>query len=114
MSGFDDASVFQVEADVGATAHLFVVSHHQDSTALLVQVGEQIQDDVLVGGVQVAGGLVGQDDLGVVHQRARDGHALLLAAGKLGGQMTRAIGKAHAIERAAGFAFVGHAVEVLR
>ena len=32
--------------------------------------------------VQVAGGLVGEDDVGALDQRAGDGHALLLAAGQ--------------------------------
>jgi hypothetical protein len=35
--------------------------------------------------VEVAGRLVGQQQRGPVHQRARDGHALLLAAGELAG-----------------------------
>ena len=90
------------------------MSHHQDGAALLVQLGEQVQDDALVGRVQVAGRFVGQNDLGIVHQGPRDGHALLLAARKLRWQVARAVGKSHAIERAAGFAFVRHAVEVLR
>src|SRR2546422_6284211 len=35
--------------------------------------------------VQVAGGLVGEEHGGLVHERARDGHALLLAARQLAG-----------------------------
>ena len=69
---------------------------------------------MLVGGVQVAGGLVGQDDFRIVDQRAGNGHALLLAAGELRGQVMRAIGQADPIERRARFDLVGHAVEVLR
>ena len=38
---------------------------------------------LVVARVEVAGRLVGQDELGVVHQAAGDGHALLLAAGEL-------------------------------
>src|SRR5581483_5321828 len=41
------------------------------------------------GGVEVARGLVGPDDGGVVHQRARDGDALLLAARQFRGAARR-------------------------
>jgi hypothetical protein len=36
-------------------------------------------------GVEIAGRLIGQHDRRIVHQRARDGYALLLAAGELVG-----------------------------
>ena len=39
-------------------------------------------------------GFVGDHDLGVLHQHSRDGHALLLAARKLGRAMLRAFGHA--------------------
>ena len=44
--------------------------------------------DILAGfGVQVAGGLVGQDDGGLGRQGPGDGHPLLLAAGEVVGQV---------------------------
>ena len=50
----------------------------------LVQLLEQ-GDDLLGGAaVERAGRLVGEQDMRVVDQRAGDGHALLLSAGKLG------------------------------
>ena len=53
-------------------------------------------------GVEVAGGLVGQQDGGVVDQRARDGHALLLAAGEPARQRVRLVRQAHLLEQLAG------------
>ena len=44
---------------------------------------EQSENPVGIGGVQVAGRLVGQDDLRVIGQRAGDDDTLLLAAGKI-------------------------------
>ena len=44
---------------------------------------QQIEDVAAVGAVEVAGGLVGEDERRIVGQRARDGHALLLAARQL-------------------------------
>ena len=48
----------------------------------------------LVCGVEVAGRLVGQDDVGVVDQRPGDGHALLLAAGELRGPVVEPVAQA--------------------
>ena len=53
---------------------------------LAVELAEELHDLVAGLRVEVAGGLVGQDQLRVVDQRAGDGHALLLAAGQLVGQ----------------------------
>ena len=50
-------------------------------------------------GVEVAGGLVGQDDGGAVDQRAGDGDALALAAGELVGLVVHAGFEAHVGER---------------
>ena len=55
----------------------------------------------LVGGlrVEVAGRLVGQQDRRVVDQRARDRHALLLAAGELARVVVLAVRQAERGER---------------
>ena len=44
---------------------------------------EDLDHDLAVLRVEVAGGLVGEDDARVVGDGARDRHALLLAAGEL-------------------------------
>ena len=64
--------------------------------------------------VQIARGLVGQHDLGIVDQCAGDADALLLAAGKLRGQVVGAVFQSHALQGVERFLLVGHAVEVLR
>ena len=48
------------------------------------------------------GGLVAQHHLRVVRQRAGNGHALLLAAGKLAGVALRQIGQAHQFKQLMG------------
>ena len=50
----------------------------------LVQLLEQLDDLVRGAAVERAGRLVGEEDVRVVDERARNRHALLLAAGKLG------------------------------
>src|SRR6202521_2866801 len=103
----------QFDAAVGQTRYYGIVRHHADGASLLVEFAEQAQDYFFVRGVEVAGGLVGKHDFGIVNEGAGDAHALLLASGKLRGQVFGAVFEADAIERFEGFLFVRHAVEVL-
>ena len=57
-----------------------------DGRALLVQFGQQIHDLFAVLRVEVAGGLIGEDQLRVRNDGAGDGDALLLTSGKLLGK----------------------------
>ena len=61
-----------------------VVGGHDDGRAGAVDPVDQLHDPDRGLGVEVAGGLVGQQQRRVVHERARDRDALLLAAGQLG------------------------------
>jgi hypothetical protein len=54
------------------------------------------------GGIQVAGGLVGENQRRVGDDGARHGHALLLPAGKLARQVMQAVLQAHQLERRGG------------
>ena len=56
--------------------------------AAFLHAPERSHDQLAGGGVEVSRGFVSEDERGVVHQRAGDGHALHLAAGKL----VRAVG----------------------
>ena len=87
--------------------------HHDDGASLAVQFAQQAQDDLFVDRVQIAGGLVGQNDLGIVDQGARDADPLLLPAGKVGRQMPGAVLQAHMGQGRQRLPLVGHAVKVL-
>ncbi len=77
-----EATVLHVKNAVGVALHVGVVCDHDTRGAPpLVDLQQQVHDLHGVLGVEVAGGLVQQQNLGVVRQRARDGHALLLAPG---------------------------------
>ena len=69
---------------------------------LLVDVTDQLQNLTGGLGVEGAGGLVAQQDLGLGGQGAGDGHALLLAAGQLGGVGVGLVGQAHQLQQLAG------------
>ena len=57
----------------------------------VLKFAEEMEDGFAGMRVEIAGRLVGEDDLGTVHQRPGDGHALLLAAGKLHRAMLAAV-----------------------
>src|SRR6266851_8322444 len=57
-----------------------------DGGAPVVEALEELHDFVALRGVQVAGGLVGEDELGILNDRACYTNELLLAAGKLVGE----------------------------
>ena len=69
-----------------------VRDHHDRLPELLLQLAQQRRAIVLgVLRVEVAGGLVGDDELGVGDDRARDRDALLLAARELAREWSRAV-----------------------
>ena len=107
-------AVMQFDAAVGQAGDYGVVRDHHDGASLAMQFAQQAQDDLFVDRIQIAGGLVGQNDFRIVDQGARDAHPLLLAAGELGGQMPGAVFQAHVGQRRERLLLVGHAVKVLR
>ena len=79
-------------------------------TLAAVELAEHVHDFDRGGGVEVAGGLVGEQDARVVDEGARDGDALLLAAGELRGGVVHALfeaDEADELERAAADLGVG-------
>jgi hypothetical protein len=104
----------QLDAAVGEVSDLGRVRHGHQRVAFGVERAQQLEHLVLVLGVEVAGGLVRQDQARAVDERARHAHALLLAARELRRQVPRAIGEAHALERLQRLLRVGHRVIVLR
>ena len=80
----DDAAVGEEDGAVRVARRVRVVGHHHHRLVELVDAATQEGEDL--GGrrrVEVAGGLVAEDDVRPVHQRPRAGHALLLPAGQL-------------------------------
>ena len=67
-----------------------------------VEVEEEFEDVRAVGGVEVAGGLVGEDDGRAEDEGAGEGDALLLAAGELDGVVVHAVAEADGGEELAG------------
>src|ERR1700677_2467483 len=85
-----DFAVAHVEDAVGDLGGLGVVGDHEDGLAeLAAGLAEHLEDGVGVFGVEIAGGLVGEDYGGAIDEGAGDGYALLLAAGELVGAVVK-------------------------
>lgn len=92
------------------------VGDEDDADAgFVAQFAEQGEDVLAVGGVEVSGGFVGQDQSRAMDKGAGDGDALHLAAGKLGGKRVGAVGDPDALEEGvdAGGTFDGWGAEQL-
>src|SRR2546423_9599502 len=80
----DDATVIELDGPiVGATHEVEVVRRHYHGGPRRVDFAQELEDAAGRALVEVAGGLVGDEDEWVVDQSARDRHPLLLATGKL-------------------------------
>ena len=77
----DDPAVVELDgAVVRAPDELEIVGRHQHGGAGGVDVAEQLEHAARGAFVEVAGRFVGDEHERIVHERARDGDALLLAA----------------------------------
>jgi len=109
-----EVAVDEFDAAVGLLGDIGVVGNHENGMAGAVEFAEEADDDFFVGFVEITGGLVGQDELGLIDERASDGDALLFTAGKLRRKVSEAMAEADALESFPGLILVGDAVEVLR
>ena len=76
-----------------------LVRHHDDGDALFVEFLEHAHDLDARLRIEIAGGLVCQQQRGLIHERPSDGYALLLSARKLTGKMIRTIRQPDELER---------------
>ena len=101
--GADDA-VAQADDAGGVGFGQFRVVGDHDHQAVAGHLLEQFHDLDAGLAVQRAGGLVRQQNVRVVDQRAGDGHPLHLAAGQLVGQLVDVLAQAHLLQRRDGAA----------
>src|SRR5215469_5231832 len=91
-----DPPVGEEDNPVGVAGGRRVVGDHDDGLAELAHAAaEQVQDLRAGAGVEVAGGLVGEDDFRPADQGTRDGHPLLLPAGQLRRAVLQSRAQAH-------------------
>ena len=87
-------AVLKADLAIAEGGEVFVVGDDDEGDALTVEFEEEIDDFGAGGGVEVAGGLIGEDNFGVVDDGAGDTDALFLAAGEVVGFEGEAVGEA--------------------
>ena len=93
--------------------HVQLVGDHDDGDALVVELLKHAHDFDARAAVEIAGRLVGEQERGLIGERAGDGHTLLLTAGKLIGRVVSAFTEADGRQRLQGplaLAFAGQAL----
>src|SRR5439155_1041869 len=89
--------------DAGSVSrNVVLVRDHDDRLAPVVQVAEHLHQLRAGGRVEVPGGLVGEQDRGLVHEGAGDRDALALAARQLVGPVVHSVAQPDAGERPGG------------
>src|ERR1700722_13924211 len=97
---FYDHAVAQNYEAVGMCGVLWIVGYqHQRCSADAITLQQEIEDMAAVGGIEVAGGFVGEDDRRLQYKGAGQGDALLLSSGKLNGIVMHAVGQAYAAQQ---------------
>src|SRR4030095_6866082 len=95
-----DPTVTNVDKTPRMPSDVRLVRDEDDRDPALAIEGLEELHDLLAGArIQVAGGLVCQDDRWVCHQRTGDGHPLLLTAGHLCRLVAQAIAQADRLQR---------------
>jgi hypothetical protein len=92
-------AVDDVEDAVAGAGEIGVVGDDDEGFAAFVgEIEEEGHDFGAVFGVEVAGGFVGEEDIGIVDEGAGDGGALLFAAGEFVGEVLEAVAEADFFE----------------
>jgi len=106
----DDLAVGEADDAIGVFEESLIVGGEDEGEAeAAVEIVHKVNQLSGIAGVQVGGGLVGEDEGGAMDDGAGDGDTLALAAGEQVGTMVGAGGEADAFESGghAGSAFSG-------
>ena len=74
-----DFAMMKFDAAVGEASDDGIMRDHHYSPALLMQLAQESKDYFFIDGVEIAGGLVGQNDFRIIDQGPGDTNALLLS-----------------------------------
>jgi hypothetical protein len=81
---------------------ILFVRYQNNGFAFAIEFLKKRQDFLAGSAVEIPGGLVGENQNGVVDEGPRDGHALLLAAGKFIGPVVHPFAQTYALQRTLG------------
>lgn len=98
-----DATIDELDLAIGGGGNRLAVGDEKDGGFLFAsEASDELDDGVTGGGVEIAGGFVGEKNRRLVDEGAGDGGALKLSAGKLVGPVVGAIGELDGGEEVAG------------
>ena len=98
-----DATIDELDLAIGGGGNRLAVGDEKDGGFLFAsEAGDEFDDGVTGGGVEIAGGFVGEKNRRLVDEGAGDGGALKLSAGELVGAVVGAIGELDGGEEVAG------------
>src|SRR5438876_10541543 len=86
-----DSTVAETDGAMSVGGNVVVVGEKDEGLTLVVKLVEETKDLSVRKRIEIARGFVGEDHQGIVVERAGDGDALLLAAGKFEGFVVEAI-----------------------
>ena len=98
-----DATIDELDLAIGGGGNRLAVGDKKDGGFLFAsEASDKFDDGVTGGGVEIAGGFVGEKNRGLVDEGAGDGGALKLSARELVGAMVGTIGELDGGEEVAG------------
>ena len=98
-----DATIDELDLAIGGGGNRLAVGDEKDGGFLFAsEASDELDDGVTGGGVEIAGGFVGEKNRRLVDEGAGDGGALKLSAGELVGAVVGAIGELDGGEEVAG------------
>ena len=93
-----NSSIKHVHDPAGVAGVALVVRNHYDRRSVTIELIQQIEDFLAVGGVEVAGRLVRQNQFWTGDDRTGNGDALLLSAGQLLRPVIAAMRNVHSLQ----------------
>jgi hypothetical protein len=98
-----DATIDELDLAIGGGGNRLAVGDEKDGGFLFAsEASDELDDGVTGGGVEIAGGFVGEKNRRLVDEGAGDGGALKLPSGELVGAVVGAIGELDGGEEVAG------------
>src|ERR1700730_3541193 len=87
-------AVLELDATVGLASDVGIVRYHQHGVTSAVELAKNFHHDGFVLFVEIACGLVGENELGVIDERTGNGDALLFATGEVRRKMRETVAEA--------------------
>jgi hypothetical protein len=94
-----EAAIYDAHGAVTTAGEVVIMRHHNESASPIAsEIEEQGHDDLAIFRVQIAGGLISEENGGIVDQLPGDGDALLLPAAEFRREVIHSVAKTDPLE----------------